>query len=161
RNGAWSYFLNWQNGGACGGNVSCAKGHPTACIDQVMEVGARNSAAPPWEGRLIPFGSPLASISDVGTVNDHIQKALLGVRPSGGTPINGMLADARDFLRNDGSQDMTTGAPMCDTKTGIGCFGPRFDPYVQGGCRKNFIILLTDGAPNLDLRPSCEAVGGV
>src|SRR5262249_26815608 len=31
-------------------------------------------------------------------------------------------------------------------------FGPYRDPFWQNGCRKTFVILLTDGEPNLDLR---------
>ena len=51
--------------------------------------------------------------------------------------IDGMMDDARDYYwyRPD---------------------GVRADNYK---CRDKFIILLTDGAPNLDLRPSCGATG--
>jgi type IV pilus assembly protein PilY1 len=74
------------------------------------------------------------------TTNDQIQKVLLGTRPYGATPIEGMLEDARDYLLFN---------PL----------GPAADPYVTSGCREQFIILLTDGAPNLDLRPSCTQGG--
>src|SRR5262249_7785865 len=83
----------------------------------------------------------------------------LSVRPFGATPINGLLADARDFYRNDPDDDYTTGA-TCDNATGIGCFGPRNDTFAKQGGRKNFMILLTDGEPNLDLRPYCEGTSG-
>ncbi|MEO8797226.1 MAG: PilC/PilY family type IV pilus protein, partial [Polyangiaceae bacterium] len=33
------------------------------------------------------------------------------------------------------------------------------DQYVQGNCRDEYAILLTDGAPNLDLRPYCTPEG--
>lgn len=36
---------------------------------------------------------------------------------------------------------------------------PRFDQYVECGCREQHIILITDGEPNLDLRPHCEQTG--
>src|SRR4051812_25157589 len=46
--GNWSYFLG-----------TAASGHPANCSFEVdQEVGARNAAAPPWEGRLIAFGDP-------------------------------------------------------------------------------------------------------
>src|SRR6185503_6019468 len=44
--GMWSYYLNWQGGG------SAATGQLPACTPVTFEVGARNPAAPPWEGRL-------------------------------------------------------------------------------------------------------------
>ncbi|MFO0571648.1 MAG: hypothetical protein U0263_38830 [Polyangiaceae bacterium] len=109
-----------------------------------MEVGARNAAAPPWEGRLMAFGQPNASPQ---SQNDRIQDVLLATRPYGATPIAGMLDDAREFLWNDNSDD-----PLDNTKK----FGPKNDPFVAGGCRGNYIILLSDGEPNMDLRPHCE-----
>jgi type IV pilus assembly protein PilY1 len=158
--GTWSYFLNWRTNPTCDSNASCAKGRPAGCAaSSPMEVGARNAAAPPWEGRMINFGSPAADVTDVRTTNDHIQQVLMSVRPFGATPINGLLSDARDFLRSDGEGDYTRGA-TCDDQTGIGCFGPKDDIYVKQGCRKDFIILLTDGEPNLDLRPYCEGSSG-
>src|SRR6185295_4384442 len=82
------------------------------------------------------------------------------VRPFGATPINGLLNDARTFFRDDDDKDYTTGASSCDTNTGVGCFGPAKDVLVAQNCRKNFAILLTDGEPNLDLRPFCEGTSG-
>ncbi len=64
------------------------------------EVGARNAAAPPWEGRLIPFGNPQPGSPDYQNKNQQIQQVLRASRPYGATPIAGMLADARDFLWN-------------------------------------------------------------
>lgn len=133
--GAWSYFLG---AGATGKPAGCLTAPPD------MEVGARNAAAPPWEGRLMAFGQPNASPQ---SQNDRIQDVLLATRPYGATPIAGMLDDAREFLWNDNSDD-----PLDNTKK----FGPKNDPFVAGGCRGNYIILLSDGEPNMDLRPHCE-----
>jgi len=77
-------------------------GRPVTVGGVPMEVGARNAAAPPWEGRMVPFGSPFAPIGDVRATNDHIQQVLSAVRPFGATPINGLLNDARTFFRDDG-----------------------------------------------------------
>ncbi|HYO94788.1 MAG TPA: hypothetical protein VER33_09755, partial [Polyangiaceae bacterium] len=61
--------------------------------------------------------------------------------------------DARNFFRNDTSVD-----PFDSSRS----FGPKNDPYVLDtsnggrGCRKQYQILLTDGQPNMDLRPFCE-----
>jgi type IV pilus assembly protein PilY1 len=132
----WSYFPGWAQGGAP------AAGNPPNCALQTIEVGARNPSAPPWEGRLVPFGSPDASLTDVRQANDHIQEALIAMRPYGATPLAGMLADARHYLLDDVTH------------------GSANDPYYQGGCRKTFVILLSDGEPNLDLRPECETGDG-
>jgi type IV pilus assembly protein PilY1 len=161
--GTWSYFLNWRLNPDCNANASCAKGRPAGCAtipDPAMEVGARNAAAPPWEGRMVPFGSPAATITDVRNTNEHIQQVLTALRPFGATPINGLLNDARDFFKNDGDKDYVTGAASCDNQTGVGCFGPKDDGLIKNGCRTNNIILLTDGEPNLDLRPYCEGSSG-
>jgi type IV pilus assembly protein PilY1 len=138
--GTWSYFPSGTP----------AKGRPLNCGLPMAdyEVGARNAAAPPWEGRLIAFGPPPDS-SDVSRRNEWIQKTLLAMRPYGATPIAGMLRDAYDFLWNDTSTD-----PL-NTNPSYPDFGPRNDPYIAGGCRETHIILLTDGEPNTDLRPDC------
>lgn len=143
--GLWSYFVGWSSGG------SPAKGNPPNCGPaKDFEVGARNPAAPPWEGRLMPFGRHDAALSELTTNNDRIQEALLAMRPYGATPLAGMLSDARDFLLSDSSLDPSTNKP----------FGPKDDPYFVGGCRKTFIIVLSDGEPNLDLRDSCATGDG-
>lgn len=137
RDGAWSYFL------------SKATGNPNgSATASDMEVGARNAAAPPWEGRLMAFGD---YDDKPESQNDRIQQVLLATRPYGATPIAGMLDDAREFLWNDASAD-----PLDPTKK----FGPKDDPYIGGGCRKNVIILLSDGEPNMELRPWCEGGNG-
>jgi type IV pilus assembly protein PilY1 len=138
--GTWSYFLG-----------SATQGKPAACATlQNMEVGARNAAAPPWEGRMVAFGPPFATAAQISARNQQIQEILLATRPFGATPIAGMLDDVRNFLWNDTSVD-----PLDSSQN----FGPYNDPYIKGGCRENFVILLSDGEPNLDLRPFCEAAG--
>jgi type IV pilus assembly protein PilY1 len=133
--GTWSYFFNWDNGG------TPATGRPAFCADALatsfLEVGARNQAAPPWEGRLIGLPTdPDATIATVQSNTEKIQLAVNAMRPWGATPIAGMVKDAQTYYWDDPA-------------------GPKADPYVTGGCRQEFIILITDGAPNLDLRPSC------
>lgn len=146
--GTWSYFLNG----------SSMTGRPANCTtDQPQEVGARNAAAPPWEGRMVAFGPSDASSADMLTRNQRIQEVFLATRPYGATPLAGQLADARDFLWNDASDD-----PL-DDSTSPADFGPKQDPLtLLPECRRSIIILLSDGEPNLDLRPFCEneAAGG-
>ncbi|UQA55031.1 PilC/PilY family type IV pilus protein [Polyangium aurulentum] len=142
--GLWSYYLDWNGGG------SPAQGNPPNCATTPFEVGARNPAAPPWEGRLLGFGAYDAPVASVQQVNERIQASLLSLRPYGATPLAGMLADARDYLLHDASNDPATGKP----------FGPAKDPYYAGTCRKQFVIVLSDGEPNLDLRDACATGNG-
>ncbi|AKT39381.1 PilC/PilY family type IV pilus protein [Chondromyces crocatus] len=131
--GMWSYYLGFQSGG------SHAAGQPPGCLTpQDFEVGARNPAAPDWEGPLVPFPAHDASLNDVRATNERIQQALLTLRPYGATPLAGMLADARVYLTEDGSD--WNGRPL----------GPKDDPCIAG--RDKFIVLLSDGEPNMDLR---------
>ena len=105
----------------------------------MLAVGARNPGAPPWEGRMVGFQA--AAKPDLATQehnNDEISSVILASRPYGATPMAGMFAGAQYYFWNDPS-------------------GPgKTDPYVQGNCRNEYIIFLTDGAPNLDLQPSCS-----
>lgn len=151
--GTWSYY------------GSVAQGRPADCsFDQILEVGVRNGAAPATEGKMIYFGDQdLSSTLDTAR-HDRIQQVLMGTRPYGGTPINGALSDARYFFLQDSDPE-----PLCDgTASGTTLYGtaqsglklsPRFDQYVECGCRDQHIILITDGEPNLDLRPHCEQTG--
>lgn len=136
--GQWSY-VGTEGSRLSSTSTALAFGRPGGCSTpaSAFEVGARHQAAPPWEGRMVGFPPSNGSLFDMETTNDQIQKVLLGTRPYGATPIEGMLEDARDYLLWDPN-------------------GPLADPYVASGCREQFIVLLTDGAPNLDLRPSCE-----
>lgn len=137
-NGMWSYFV---------GNH--AQGKPANCIAlRDYEVGARNSGAPPWEGRMVSFGPDAMNQSALTTKNSQIQQILLATRPYGATPINGMLDDVRAFWFEDDRKD-----PLDTTKP----FGPRDDAYAK--CRKKAVLLLSDGEPNTDMRPFCEEKG--
>jgi type IV pilus assembly protein PilY1 len=136
--GMWSYFPGWNTGGAC-----TYYGNPAGCSTQtLMAVGARNPAAPPWEGRMMPFPST-TDIQTQRSLNDNIQHVLLASRPYGATPLAGMFKGAQYYFQSD-----PTGPQQSDT-------------YVKGGCRSEYIILLSDGAPNLDMRPECEPPTGV
>jgi type IV pilus assembly protein PilY1 len=139
--GTWSY-PEW---------AAPAQGRPELCETLLdWEVGARNAAAPPWEGRMVAFGPSAASEDEVLARNEQIQQVLLSVRPFGATPIAGMMHDARTFLWYDTSLD-----PLDSTRY----FGPANDPFANDGCRNMSIILLTDGEPNTDLRKDCERLG--
>src|SRR5690606_3542137 len=75
--GAWSYY----------GGLPAVTGRPARCDeDQPQEVGARNAAAPPWEGRMVAFGKPDATGSELEQRNGYIQDVLLATRPYGATP---------------------------------------------------------------------------
>ncbi len=139
--GQWSYVKSSSNPLALG------IGRPASCATtSPFDVGARHWAAPPWEGRMVKFPTPDATLYDLADTNEQIQKVLLGTRPYGATPIDGMMEDARDYLwYNDYG-------PL-GSKAGYA------DPYVNATCRDQYIILLTDGAPNLDLRPACTDAG--
>lgn len=143
--GNWSYYKDWNNAG------TPMTGNPPNCSASTFELGARNPAAPPWEGRLISFGGINATLAENEQVNGRIQSALLAMRPYGATPLAGMLADAKTFLLEDISKNPANTAED---------FGPANDPYYNGGCRSQFIIVLSDGEPNLDMRDSCAAGNG-
>jgi type IV pilus assembly protein PilY1 len=135
-NGQWSYFNGWDTG--TGGNVPGTlglQGWPAGCslTPQYFEVGARNPAAPPWEGRLVMFPNQSADTTATVANNQLVQLALESMRPYGATPMAGMLADAEYYMWGDAA-------------------GPgQSDKFVQGGCRPEYIIILTDGLPNEDL----------
>jgi len=144
--GAWSYFVG-----------PTSAGRPAICDDppDPMEVGARNGAAPAWEGKLIPFGLPTAGLTENNVRHSRVEQVLLSTRPYGATPIAGALTDAQTFLTSDLTLDPTPTTDILHSYAPVG-YGPATDPYVQNGCRDQFVILLTDGEPNLDLRPFCE-----
>jgi type IV pilus assembly protein PilY1 len=139
--GLWSYHLDWNNGGTPA-SVTLKN-----CATSPYEVGARNPVAPPWEGRMIAPGASDATLAQIRAINDQVQLALTAMRPYGGTPLAGMMADAYTFLRDDKSKD-----PLDSSKY----WTPAGDGMVSGGCRKNFLVVLSDGEPNLDSRPICE-----
>jgi len=135
--GTYSYMYP-RTGPSTGKPVSCTT------AEQDYEVGIRNAAAPPWEGGMVAFGPPDSSLDDVETVADAIQARLLSLRPFGATPIDAMLDDIRDYYWNDPNPDDT------------GRVAPKNDPYSLDGCRENYVILLTDGEPNMNLRTACQ-----
>jgi type IV pilus assembly protein PilY1 len=114
-------------------------GQGNCCVYTPMEVGSRHFAAPPWEGRAVLFPDPNGSLTDIEATNQQIQDVIRSSRPFGATPLDGMFDDARDFLW------YSSFGPFASS-------GPYHDPYVINGCRKQYIVLLTDGAPNLDMR---------
>jgi type IV pilus assembly protein PilY1 len=147
RDGLWTYAIG-----------ELAAGQPFGCGDldpPKQEVGARNNAAPPWEGRLVNFGNPDDGVRAYELKNSQIQQVLVATRPYGATPIAGMLRDAQDFLLNDQATDPDPYPPSPAPSGFKGDFGPYRDQYLACG-RKQAILLLTDGLPNMDLRPACE-----
>jgi type IV pilus assembly protein PilY1 len=146
RDGLWSYM--WNGNAAVGKPRGCV----TAAPDQ--EVGARNAAAPPWEGRMVNFGNPNDGVGAHLIKNRRIQEVLLATRPYGATPIAGMLQDAQDFLVSDTSVDPD---PIPASASGQDAnFGP-YQDFASACGRTTSIVLLSDGQPNMDLRPYCEA----
>lgn len=136
--GLWSYYPGWNGVGT----ASPTYGWPAGCaVDlttrdtHLFELGARNPSAPPWEGPLIPFAATDTTTA-LREVNERIRYAMYAMRPYGATPLAPMLADAQYYYWDDPN-------------------GPKADAY--GSCRGDFIILITDGFPNSDLRPSCES----
>ncbi len=132
--GQWSYFPGWNGAG------TPATGHPADCATpSVFQVGAKNPAAPPWEGRLVGFPVPAATSAQTLTQNQQLQSVITALRPYGATPTAGMFAGAQYYFWTD------------PAGPGLGN-----DPYVQGNCRSQYILHITDGVPNEDLRPSCS-----
>jgi len=133
--GMWTYFPGWS----LGASDTSASGDPVNCsAPQILAVGARNPGAPPWEGRMVGFPAT-TDLPSQETHNDEVSSVILATRPYGATPMAGMFADAQYYFWTDPTGPQVT------------------DNYVQGLCRNEYIILLTDGAPNLDLEPSCAA----
>ena len=86
----------------------------------------------------MPFPSANDLLSQQ-TNNQNIANVILATRPYGATPLAGMLKDAEYYLWNDPT-------------------GPeKSDSLVHCGMRPQYIIILTDGAPNWDMRNSDPA----
>jgi type IV pilus assembly protein PilY1 len=113
------------------------------CAEYMMNNGARSASAP--EGGLVSVGNDAA---DFRAINGQIQSRLLATRPYGGTPIAGMLDDAKFWLE--------TNPDVANPVTVSGG-----DPFFQ--CRPRYLLLLTDGYPDSDKRTgerNCEQSGG-
>ena len=106
------------------------------CVDSeyMMDNGARSAVA--TSGALVSVGNDVET--DYVATNGRIQSALLGARPFGPTPIAGMLDDVRHYFNT--STDIIPLNPA--TRVG--------DPYF--GCRSRYVIMVTDGYPNADMR---------
>ncbi|MFO0617739.1 MAG: hypothetical protein U0414_34415 [Polyangiaceae bacterium] len=146
--GGWSYWVsgsgNWDaqtnpHRGKYGRSGNSGVG--TTWID--WDVGARNPYARPWEGRLMGFGSSDDPL-DYGAQNDRIQDVILGLHPQTATPLAGLMSDADDFLLRD--SQVLQNYPTAGKNF---LMGPATDPAT---CRQSHIILITDGAPNTDMR---------
>lgn len=126
------------------------------CSIENVNVGARrpsvdNDTVDIVPGGLRSVGDPAADSATLTAINEGIQRtiagrpasgslpAVAGIRPYGGTPIAGILDDAYHYWRTH--RDVVEGA------AGVG------DPYFR--CRTRANILITDGLPNLDMRPAC------
>ncbi len=132
--GMWSYFNGWATS-----TTQASIGRPAGCaldgVSQIpFEVGARNPAAPPWEGRMMRF--PSGAQDDPATNNQNISKAIAVMRPYGANPIAGMLDDAKYYFWSD-----PQGPSVVDN---------------EASCRPQYIVLLTHATPNLDLQTYCQ-----
>jgi len=146
--GMWSYYKNWNTGAAC-----TYLGNPANCsTPTVMAVGSRNPAAPPWEGRMVTF----PTTNDLTTqeqVNANVGAVITSTRPYGGTPLAGMFEDAQYYFWNDPNGPQQTD-PQVQASVGA---SKTVDAGGAPACRREYIILMTDGAPNEDMRPDCAA----
>jgi type IV pilus assembly protein PilY1 len=174
--GNYSYFRGWyaentdvscaKDGAACecagieaASGARCAAGRPPNCALSGQEVGARNAAAPPWEGRMTGFGG-VHSLEGLRDHNARLQRTIHGVRPYGATPLAGMLEDAMAFVEADRMPDYESdpalGDVACDGDA-VPCMGVA--KGAVDASRATHLVLVSDGAPNLDLRPTCEQKG--
>jgi len=104
-----------------------------------MNNGARNYTATN-HGRLL---SPGTDATDTISSANAIQTELLSLRPYGATPTAGMMEDLEYFYDNDPAVNSTG------------------DSYRT--CRNQYVILISDGYPNADMRGApynCENVAG-
>jgi type IV pilus assembly protein PilY1 len=104
--------------------------------------GARNETAP--EGALVSCGAGTDDSAILDAANARAQTEILASRPYWATPIAAMLDDADFYFDNHPDVNPLPG-PSGN------------DPY--HACRDHYVLLVTDGAPNVDGRPFCERGG--
>jgi hypothetical protein len=134
--GLWSRLCSGGSSATCSG-CSCSGGSSycstitnsytrTFCKGNA---GIRSLSGSPCTGNgcLVSAG-PVGS--NIATQNDTIQTKVLGLTSSGGTPLAGLLKDIRWYF--DNHPDVKIDASSNNFKK----------------CRKNFVMLLTDGLPN-------------
>ncbi len=113
------------------------------CMTQyVWNAGARNETAA--EGPLASCGPGVDDSAVLDGINASIQSDILGIWPYWATPIAGMLDDADHYFDNHSDVNPLPGGN---------------DPYHT--CRDHYVLLVSDGAPNVDARPFCERAGCV
>lgn len=165
----------FSGAGTCVNNAGCAALNPTNCADgscfcsnnrcyrnmvipDAGDMGARNSEAPPWMGRLIGFDPLLAeNTTQRQEHNQMVQLGILAQGPYGGnTPLAAFMRDAKEFMLDD---DTTTGAYLPDGP--LVKLSPSQDSSFTDSprCRQSHVVLITDGEPTADLtvRPSVFA----
>jgi type IV pilus assembly protein PilY1 len=97
--GQWSYFAGWNPSDP---GIGANKGWPAGCTSSpFFEVGARNPAAPPWEGRLVMFPNQSADVTATVENNQNVELAIAAMRPYGATPTAGMFDDAEEYYWHD------------------------------------------------------------
>lgn len=147
--GMWTYYQGWSTGAACP-----FLGKPGGCsTSSAMGVGARNPGAPPWEGRMVYFPTTNSSSAQAAN-NSLVQETLLATRPYGATPLAGLFRSAQYYFGQQASFQDTTSLPGPPATA-----APALDPLVTGGCRSQYVILMTDGGPNLDMQTGCGNAG--
>jgi type IV pilus assembly protein PilY1 len=165
--GTWSY---WHDGGTRSWltgtrPTDLGRGRPAAClVDADLEVGARGPGAPPWEGRMMGFGYEKATSAEVAAQNDRIEQVITAARPFGATPIGGMMSDLYDLVLREDAY-LPSASADATRRQHLGAKADYDTLWQEGGpdgCRPFHVILITDGEPNLDLRPDCglNDVGG-
>jgi type IV pilus assembly protein PilY1 len=152
--GLWSYFNGWETATAANNwnsgfhGLGPTLGRPAGCpetgVTVSYEVGARNPAAPPWEGRLMRF--PTSATSSPAANNLQIMQAIDAMRPYGSNPIAGLMDDAKHYFWTDPQGPYARG-------TGLGTDS-------LAACRPQYIILFSHAAPNEDLQPYCQGGTG-
>jgi type IV pilus assembly protein PilY1 len=125
------------------------------CDQTAFDLGAKNSRARPWRGRLLGFGNPEASVPDTVTHNEMVQLAVIGHSRyfGGGTPLSALMRDAYEFILKDTGTVGVQLPQLAGTPVVKEVLGPLQDPYIWGseaGCRSQHVLVVTDGEPSGD-----------